>query len=67
MRLNGQQFLAGGLAASSNIHTRKAPVANADRAEAVKEVFRTSWNGYYEHAFPHDTLRPVTYSFEDDR
>lgn len=67
MRLNTQQFFAGGLAASSNLRTRKAPVANADRAEAVKEVFRTSWGGYYDHAFPHDTLRPVTYSFEDDR
>lgn len=67
MRLKGQRFLAGGMAATSNLYSRKLPVPQIERAEAVKEVFRISWEGYYDHAFPHDTLRPVTYSFEDDR
>ncbi|CAP66683.1 uncharacterized protein PODANS_4_8120 [Podospora anserina S mat+] len=37
------------------------------RANAVKQAFRISWDGYYKHAFPHDSLRPVSNSFEDDR
>jgi hypothetical protein len=26
-----------------------------------------SWDGYYKHAFGHDSLRPVTNGWEDDR
>ena len=40
---------------------------NADRADAVKEAFSFAWKGYYENAFPHDTLRPVSNGFIDDR
>ncbi|KAK4198583.1 glycoside hydrolase [Triangularia verruculosa] len=37
------------------------------RASAVKQAFRISWDGYYKHAFPHDSLRPATNGFADDR
>ena len=37
------------------------------RTVAVKEAFQRSWDGYYKYAFPHDSLRPVTNTFEDDR
>lgn len=43
------------------------PRANPARAAAVKSAFEHSWRGYYENAFPHDTLHPVTNGFEDDR
>ncbi|ODA75889.1 hypothetical protein RJ55_08530 [Drechmeria coniospora] len=43
------------------------PKPNYARANAVKRAFETSWNGYHEQAFPHDTLRPVSGTFEDDR
>ena len=45
----------------------KAYVANAGRAAAVKQTFDISWNGYYEYAFPHDSLKPVTNTWSDDR
>lgn len=37
------------------------------KAEAIKEAFRFSWDQYEKFAAPHDTLRPVSQSFEDDR
>lgn len=40
---------------------------NAERADAVKEAFQRGWDGYYKYAFPHDSLRPVTNGYEDDR
>ena len=42
-------------------------IVNQKRAAAVKEAFQVSWDGYYEHAFGHDSLRPVTNGWEDDR
>ncbi|EXA29794.1 mannosyl-oligosaccharide alpha-1,2-mannosidase [Fusarium oxysporum f. sp. pisi HDV247] len=41
--------------------------ANPKRASAIKEAFQFSWNNYYEYAFPHDSLRPLDRSGEDDR
>jgi mannosyl-oligosaccharide alpha-1,2-mannosidase len=40
---------------------------NQQRADAVKEAFQVSWDGYYKYAFPHDSLRPVTNGYADDR
>ncbi|KAJ9151246.1 alpha-1,2-Mannosidase [Pleurostoma richardsiae] len=40
---------------------------NATRADAVKAAFRHGWDGYYQYAFPHDSLRPVSNTWEDDR
>lgn len=43
--------------------------AEADRAkmDAVEEVFRRTWNGYREHAWGHDSLRPVSNGYTNDR
>ncbi|KAG6008070.1 hypothetical protein E4U54_008747 [Claviceps lovelessii] len=43
------------------------PKADHGRAQQVKKAFEISWNGYYKHAFPHDTLHPVTNGWGDDR
>ncbi|KAK5662016.1 hypothetical protein OQA88_10127 [Cercophora sp. LCS_1] len=40
---------------------------NAARANAVKQAFDISWDGYYKYAFPHDSLRPLTNRYSDDR
>jgi mannosyl-oligosaccharide alpha-1,2-mannosidase len=40
---------------------------NRERADAVKEAFTFSWNGYKEYAFPHDELHPISNSFSDSR
>lgn len=40
---------------------------DATKANAIKEAFRYSWEAYYDHAFPHDSLRVVEQSYEDDR
>ena len=36
-----------------------APPA-ADRAQAVIDTFRLSWEGYHTYAFPADELKPVS-------
>ncbi|KJK82506.1 Mannosyl-oligosaccharide alpha-1,2-mannosidase [Metarhizium anisopliae BRIP 53293] len=46
---------------------RGAMEADTPKASQVQDVFRTAWNGYYEHAFPHDTLLPLTGGNYDDR
>lgn len=40
---------------------------HADRAGAVKKVFQTSWKGYYDNAFPHDNLHPLSNTYDDSR
>jgi mannosyl-oligosaccharide alpha-1,2-mannosidase len=40
---------------------------NRERADAVKEAFTFSWNGYKKYAFPHDELHPISNSFSDSR
>lgn len=42
-------------------------VVNNHRADAVKDAFLFGWNGYYEYAFPHDELLPVTNGYSDPR
>lgn len=42
-------------------------VYNQTRADAVKQTFQISWDGYYKYAFPGDSLLPVSNSFENDR
>lgn len=42
-------------------------VTNQTRADAVKQTFQISWDGYYQYAFPGDSLLPVTNTFENDR
>lgn len=37
------------------------------RADAVVEMFRFAWDGYYKYAYPHDDLLPKNNSFSDSR
>ncbi|KAH7382260.1 mannosyl-oligosaccharide alpha-1,2-mannosidase-like protein [Pyrenochaeta sp. MPI-SDFR-AT-0127] len=47
---------------------RQNDAANAaDRAQAVVNTFKLSWEGYYKYAFPNDELKPVTNSFSNSR
>lgn len=41
--------------------------SHPDRAAAVKEVFSRAWDGYYEFAFPNDSLKPASKGFKNDR
>lgn len=36
------------------------PSLPVNRAQAVVDAFRLSWEGYYKYAFPWDELHPVT-------
>lgn len=38
-----------------------------ERAQAIIDAFRVSWEGYYEHAFPNDELHPVSNTFSNSR
>lgn len=51
----------------SSLSANSAAVSAADRQAAVKEAFSFAWNGYYQHAFPHDELHPIANSFSDSR
>jgi mannosyl-oligosaccharide alpha-1,2-mannosidase len=61
--------LTGSSAVAAPHQSRAAPryVTNRQRADAVKDAFQVSWDGYYKYAFPHDSLRPVTNGYADDR
>nr|XP_036587807.1 mannosyl-oligosaccharide alpha-mannosidase precursor [Colletotrichum truncatum]KAF6798948.1 mannosyl-oligosaccharide alpha-mannosidase precursor [Colletotrichum truncatum] len=62
--LGGALMFTGLLAyASASPQYRPQP----DRANAVKEAFQRSWDGYRKFAFPNDTLKPVSNTFENDR
>ncbi|KAF6830226.1 mannosyl-oligosaccharide alpha-mannosidase precursor [Colletotrichum musicola] len=73
-RLASLSALAGVFAQASAHPQAGAPLVTApnytpqpDRARAVKEAFQRSWDGYRKFAFPNDTLRPVSNTFENDR
>ena len=51
----------------TNLSIPPAYSPNAARANAVKAAFQRSWNGYYKYAFPHDSLRPISNGWDDDR
>ena len=38
-----------------------------ERANAVIEMYRFAWDGYYKYAYPHDDLLPKNNSFSDSR
>lgn len=38
-----------------------------ERAQAVVDAFRVSWDGYYTYAFPKDELNPVTNNGSNSR
>lgn len=41
--------------------------SSESRAGAIKEAFSHAWDGYYEYAFPHDELHPISNGFGDSR
>ncbi|KAF4977884.1 hypothetical protein FZEAL_5658 [Fusarium zealandicum] len=43
------------------------PKGDGQKAAAIKEAFRFSWDSYEKYAFPYDTLRPLEQSYENDR
>ncbi|KAK5987782.1 Mannosyl-oligosaccharide alpha-1,2-mannosidase [Cladobotryum mycophilum] len=45
----------------------KRLAGDPQRAGAVRDTFRISWKGYYEHAFPNDNLHPVSNGNDNDR
>ncbi|EWZ36098.1 hypothetical protein FOZG_11862 [Fusarium oxysporum Fo47] len=54
----------------SDPNLQKAPAklkGDPLRAKAIVQAFRFSWNKYEEFAAPHDTLLPISKTFEDDR
>lgn len=69
MRLDKTQIVALGLAVPAYAYPKRStgPQPDAEKAQAVKDVFQTAWEGYYENAFPHDNLHPVSNTFDDDR
>ncbi|KAI5861396.1 glycoside hydrolase family 47 protein [Durotheca rogersii] len=42
-------------------------VSHPDRLEAVAHAFQISWDGYYQYAFPNDTLQPISRTASNDR
>ncbi|KAH6895941.1 glycoside hydrolase, family 47 [Thelonectria olida] len=70
MRLSSSPAFVLGLAIpalAGHIEKRAFPVPEPVRAAAVKEAFQLSWDAYYKHAFPHDSLRPISNTPVDDR
>lgn len=43
------------------------PTDQQFRADAVVEMFRFAWDGYYKYVYPHDDLFPKNNSFSDSR
>lgn len=43
------------------------PGPDAEKAKQIKEAYVYSWRGYYDHAFPNDTLAPINNSYVNDR
>ncbi|KAI3333917.1 glycoside hydrolase family 47 protein [Ustulina deusta] len=46
---------------------RPSYVSHQDRLDGVKEAFQRSWDGYYEYAFPNDSLMPISKTYDNDR
>lgn len=42
-------------------------VTHQDRLDGVKEAFQRAWDGYYEYAFPNDSLKPISKTYDNDR
>lgn len=73
MRLDKSRIILFGLTLPVHAHPRPKPshnkrvAADSEKANAVKDAFKTAWEGYHEYAFPHDNLHPVTNGYDDDR
>ncbi|CDH49429.1 predicted protein [Lichtheimia corymbifera JMRC:FSU:9682] len=59
-------FSISGFAAAAPADT-KSNNSPDPRTEVIKNAFRHAWNGYHQHAFGHDELKPVTNGTNDSR
>ena len=71
MKSAGTPALALGLALTAYAHPsivkRVKHAPDSEKAAAVADVFSTAWTSYYDHAFPNDTLHPISNTGENDR
>jgi mannosyl-oligosaccharide alpha-1,2-mannosidase len=68
MRLSYSSLVLLGLAGPAIAAPKsKKGGPDAAKAKAIKETYQHSWKGYYEYAFPNDTLAPLTKSYVNDR
>ncbi|KAI1803305.1 glycoside hydrolase family 47 protein [Daldinia bambusicola] len=61
------KFALAFLGGASYTLAQPSYVSHPDRADAVKAAFQRSWDGYYQYAFPNDTLRPISKGYQNDR
>ncbi|KAI1132825.1 glycoside hydrolase family 47 protein [Nemania abortiva] len=55
------------VSASPIVSRTPSYVSHPDRLDGVKEAFQRSWDGYYKYAFPNDSLKPISKSYDNDR
>jgi mannosyl-oligosaccharide alpha-1,2-mannosidase len=69
MRMNPASLALVGLAAPSLAFPKRddKPGPDAEKAKQIKDAYVYSWRGYYNHAFPNDTLTPLNNSYINDR
>jgi len=48
------------LPSGQDVNAKQQNARQVDRAQAVVDTFRISWDGYYTYAFPNDELKPAT-------
>ena len=58
--LNAVSAKPVGLSNDAQERRQYDPPPEVDRAQAVIDTFRLSWEGYHTYAFPGDELKPVT-------
>ncbi|KAH8698780.1 mannosidase MsdS [Talaromyces proteolyticus] len=63
MRVSSMSMTA--LAVASQAVVASA-LSQEERAAAVKQTFQIAWDGYYNHAFPHDELHPEDNGNDDN-
>ncbi|KAH7392101.1 glycoside hydrolase [Phaeosphaeria sp. MPI-PUGE-AT-0046c] len=71
----GAMVFPRGLALPSNLPVdiavkaieKRQSTGPGERAQAVVDTFKLSWEGYYKYAFPNDELKPVTNGFSNSR
>ncbi|KAI1777429.1 glycoside hydrolase family 47 protein [Hypoxylon cercidicola] len=61
------RFAGAILTCALPVFAQPSYVSHPDRQAAVKEAFQRSWDGYYQYAFPNDTLRPISQTSQNDR
>lgn len=69
MRLSQTSLVLLGLAAPSLALPKRddKPGPDPKKAKQIKDAYVYSWKGYYDNAFPNDTLAPLNNSYVNDR